>query len=165
LNEKRAATRLFFEDRPAEILDFYAACQMTLPMGSQMARGDVLATLPEWGLKSRCGDLLLRLWCAHHGKLGYIDRIMSVYRRPCEGLEAHKRSSNDHDDRQEVLREFDQETHCAHTGLIQREIARVQEERLRQRARGWYFLLRPRHVIVRFREYANWISRQKHLFG
>jgi len=166
LNEKYAATRLFFEHAPAEILDFATAYQMTLPMPSLMARSDVLATLPEWRLKIRCGDLLFRLWCAHHGNLGYLDRIMSVYRRHGGGLDASTYAQGPrayYDDVLFTYREFDQATRFAHTNLIQREIARMQEEQLRQQTRRWYFLLRPRYIAVRLKEYANWIYRQKNL--
>jgi glycosyltransferase involved in cell wall biosynthesis len=168
LNEKYAAVRLFFETPPAEILDFAAAYQLTLPMASMMARSDVLATLPEWRLKIWCGDLLFRLWCAHHGNWGYLDRIMSVYRRHGGGIDTNRRSQNHkvyYDDVLFTYREFDKATHYTHTDLIQREIARMQEEQLRQRSRRWYFLLRPRYVVVRLKEYANWIYRQKNLLG
>jgi hypothetical protein len=64
-----------------------------------------------------------------------------------------------------IYREFDQATQLTRTNLIQREIARMQEDRLRQQTRRWYFLLRPRYIVVRLREYANWIYRNKQLLG
>jgi hypothetical protein len=167
LNEKYAATRLFFETPLEEIQDFAAVYQMTLPMASQMARSDVLATLPDWRLKIWCGDLLFRLWCAHCGNVGYIDRIMSVYRRYTDGMDISRRSQGPKSYFDDVLytyREFDKATHFVHTDLIQREIARMQERQLRQRSRRGYLLLRPRYVVARLKEYANWIYQRRHLF-
>lgn len=169
LNETYAATRLFFENPPAEILGFAAVYQMTLPVGSQMARSEVLATLPDWRLKIWCGDLLFRLWCAHHGSCAYLDRIMSVYRRHGGGLDASRHAQGHkayYDDVLYTYREFDKATHFAHTDLIQRAIAHMQEEQLRRRLGRWDFFRRPRHYIAgRLRQYANWIYRQKHLPG
>jgi glycosyltransferase involved in cell wall biosynthesis len=168
LNETHAATRLFFETPFQEILDFEAVYQVTLPMASLMARSDVLATLPDWRLKIWCGDLLFRLWCAHHGNFGYFDQIMSVYRRHAGGM-ALDRQLQGHrayfDDVYYTLQEFDKATHFAHTDLIQREIARLKEIQVRHRIRGrWYYLARPSQIIARFKRYADWIDRQEKLF-
>jgi len=166
LNEKYAAARVFFETPPAAILDFAAAYQLTLPTASILARSQVLAVLPDWLLKTWCGDLPLRLWCAHQGNFGYLDQIMSVYRRHTGGSETNMRAQNYRTYYDEVINlyhEFDQATDYAHTELIHREIARLWEGLLRQRLRRWYFLLRPCSIIARFREYANWIYRQKNL--
>jgi glycosyltransferase involved in cell wall biosynthesis len=167
LNEKYAATRLFFEDAPGEIQDFAAVYQMTLPVGSQMARSEVLATLPEWRLKIWCGDLLFRLWCAHHGQFGYLAQMMSVYRRTSGGLDARRHAQGHrayYDDVLFTYREFDQATQFAHADLIQRAVTRMQKEQQRQRLQRWYFFLRPREFIsARVKDYANWIYRQKHL--
>jgi glycosyltransferase involved in cell wall biosynthesis len=167
LNEKYAATRLFFETPLEEIQDFAAVYQMTLPMASLMARSDVLATLPDWRLNIWCGDLLFRLWCAHHGYFGYLDRMMSVYRRHGGGLDASRHSQGHrayYDDVLYTYREFDQATQFAHTDLIQREIARLQENRLLQQLGRGYLLLRPRYVVARLKEYANWIYQRRRLF-
>jgi hypothetical protein len=167
LNEKYAATRLYFESPLEEILDFAAVYQMTLPTASLMARADALATLPEWRLRIWCGDLLFRLWCAHHGNFGYIDRIMSVYRRHSGGLEIGRRLQGHNayfDDVLYTCREFDKATYFVHADLIQREIARMREEQLRQRSRRGYLLLRPRYVLARLKEWARWIHQGRHLF-
>jgi len=168
LNEKYAAARLFFESPPAEILNFAAAYQTPLPTASMMARRHILASLPDWRLKAWCGDLPVRLWCAHHGHFGYLDQMMAVYRRHSGSLEAGMRAQNYktyYDDVVCLYQEFDKATHFAHTDLVQREIARLKEEQLRQQLRRWYFLLRPRSIVVRLKEYANWIYRQKNLLG
>jgi hypothetical protein len=38
------------------------------------------------------GDLLTRLWCAHHGDLAYLPEVMSVYRVHPGGMIMSNRS-------------------------------------------------------------------------
>ena len=167
LNERSAATRLFFETPFGEILDFDDVYQVTLPTGSLMARGDIVATLPEWRLKIWCGDLLFRLWCLHHGSFGYLDRLMSVYRRHAEGVESGKRRGTHeayYSDVLFTLREFDQATRFAHTDLIHLEIARTKEVQLHHRLGRGYVILRPQCVVAQLKEYARWIYQKRHLY-
>ena len=168
LNEKHAATRLLFETPFQEILDFEAVYQVTLPTASLVARSDILATLPDWRLKIWCGDLLFRLWCAHHGKFGYLDQMMSVYRRHAGGATSSREQQGHRayfDDVFYTLQEFDKATNFAHTDLIQREIVRLKEVQVRHRIQGRkYYLARPRQILVRLKQYLDWISRQENLF-
>jgi hypothetical protein len=168
LNEKYAATRLFFETSLEEILDFAAVYQMPLPTASIMARSDVLATLPDWRLKIWCGDHLFRLWCAHHGNFGYLDQMMSVYRRHPGGLDTIRRSQGHkayYDDIYFIYQEFDKATRFVHTDLIRREIARIHQHQLRQQfGLSYTLLLRPQNIIVGLREYAKWINQKRHLY-
>jgi glycosyltransferase involved in cell wall biosynthesis len=168
LNERHAATRLFFEAPFKEILGFADAYQTSLPTASVMARSEILATQPEWRLRIWCGDLLFRLWCLHHGKFGYMDRLMSVYRRHAKGVESGKRRGAHEsyfDDVLFTLREFDQATRFAHTDLIQLEMARMKGDQLRHHAGRGYALLRPQHVVARLREYARWIRQRRNLYN
>jgi glycosyltransferase involved in cell wall biosynthesis len=168
LNERYAAVRLFFETPPAELLDFEAVYQLTLPTPSLMMRSELMANAPPWQAQIWCGDLFLRLWYAHHGKFGYLDQPMAIYRRHSGGLETGLRTrgrNSYYDDVFRTLREFDKSTEFAHTALIQRELARLQEDQLRQRLGRRYFLLRPRYLVTRLQQYRNWLSHQKHLSG
>jgi glycosyltransferase involved in cell wall biosynthesis len=167
LNEATAATRIFFETQPHEILSFDEVCNITTPTAGVMARSDVLATQPEWRLKIWCGDLLARLWCAHHGTVGYLNEIMSVYRRHPGGLDIQMRSQPQkyYEDTLYVYREFDRETNFEHTDVIQRQTLRTQERLLFRRLGRLYFLLRPGQIVARLKEYAGWIDRQKRLNG
>ncbi len=172
LNEAHGATRLYYETPFGETLSFDTGLRITFPTASVMARSAVLASLPEWRLKIWCGDLLFRLWCAHHGGIGYLDQIMSVYRRHPGGLESVKTRDGHKayfDNVYFTLNEFDKETGFAHTGPIQREIARLQREErhLRYRRSGrWYliYLTQPGQIAFRLGKYTHAIRQQRLLF-
>ena len=53
---------------------------------SVMIRAKYVQTLPEWFLKSKSGDIPLYVILAEQGPIGYIDRIMSVYRKNEGGM-------------------------------------------------------------------------------
>lgn len=168
LNERLAATRLFFEAPLKEILDFDDIHAQSLPTASLMVRAEIPASQPEWMLNIRGGDRLFRLWCLHHGKAGYLDRIMSVYRRQAEGLDSAGRHTGHqayYDGILFTLREFDKATGFAHTDSIRREIKRLRRDQLHLRLGPVYHLLRPGHGIVRLKEYAKWIRQKRHLFN
>ena len=166
LNERLAATRLFFETPFKEFLDFEDVYRFPLPTASVMARADILATQPEWTLKIWCGDLLFRLWCLHHGPFAYLDRVMSVYRRQGGGLEVNRKRGGGQayfDDVLFTLREFDQATGGAHADAIRSEIGRMRRDRAQQRWGLAYALLHPSHLAMRLKEYAK-VIRQKRTF-
>jgi glycosyltransferase involved in cell wall biosynthesis len=168
LNERLAATRLYFETPFQEILDFDAIYTQSLPTASVMARADILATLPEWRLKIWCGDLLFRLWCLHHGPFAYLDKIMSVYRRHDKGLEVSRRRSRSQayfGDVLFTLGEFDKATGFVHTDAIHREIARMQQHRSQHRLGFLYAILHPGHFKMRVREYLKVIRQKRGLFN
>ena len=168
LNERLAATRLFYETPFKEILDFDDICRSTLPTASVMARADILATQPEWTLKIWCGDLLFRLWCLHHGPFAYLDRVMSVYRRQGGGLEVNRKRGGGQayfDDVLFTLREFDQATGFAHADAIRREIDRMRRDRAQQRWGLGYALLHPTHLLMRLKEYAKVIRQKREFFN
>lgn len=56
-----------------------------IPTASMLFRSDVINDLPEWDVNIINGDFLLQLWCAHHGKINYIDEAMCVYRKDIHG--------------------------------------------------------------------------------
>ena len=45
----------------------------------------IMLEKPEWYLKSPVGDLVMMFWLASHGKVAYLDEVMSVYRIASEG--------------------------------------------------------------------------------
>lgn len=168
LNERRRATRLYFEKPFSQILAFDDIYSQSLPTASVMARADILATLPEWRLNIWCGDLLFRLWCLHHGPFAYLDAFMSVYRRHDQGLEVSRRRGGYQsyfDNVLFTLGEFDKASGFAHTDAIQREIARMQRDRSRQRLGFLYALLHPEHLTLRVREYLTVIRQKRGLFN
>lgn len=52
---------------------------------SMLFKADLAKKLPDWALKAPVGDVPLMLWLAVHGKIGYIDRNMAVYRKSTPG--------------------------------------------------------------------------------
>src|SRR5205823_4249963 len=59
--------------------NFIAGC-------TPMVRKDALDTFPEWYHNLLWGDWPLYILCALHGKIGYIDEILGVYRIHSEGF-------------------------------------------------------------------------------
>jgi glycosyltransferase involved in cell wall biosynthesis len=168
LNERLAATRLYFETPFTAMLDFDDIATQSLPTASLMARAEILATLPEWRLKIWCGDLLFRLWCLHHGPFAYLDEIMSVYRRHEAGLSAQRWRLGHQAHFHDVLfalREFDKDTRFVHTDSIRREIARKRQEQVRRRFGFGYLIFCPRHFMKLIREYAHVIRQKRGLFN
>jgi len=53
---------------------------------SVMMRSQFVQTLPEWFFESKSGDIPLYVILAEQGPIGYIDRIMSVYRKNEGGM-------------------------------------------------------------------------------
>jgi glycosyltransferase involved in cell wall biosynthesis len=143
---------------------------LAIPTASVLARGDILVSLPEWRRDIRYSDLLLRLWCAHHGDLGYLGEVMSVYRihpggmiMSNQSLELHFSSVID------IYRRFDQETAHRYTDLIEQVIKGINKEyrfeRMKKRL-GWIvFLMRPDVVVERIRKYANLYTRYRKMYS
>jgi len=59
--------------------NFIAGC-------AAMFRKDALGSFPEWYYDLPYGDWPLYILCAQHGKIGYIDEILGVYRIHSDGL-------------------------------------------------------------------------------
>ena len=145
---------LFLRSAMKEMLTFEDACQTTIPTASVMARSEILATLPEWRVKIWCGDVLFRLWCAHHGNLGYLNEIMSVYRRHPGCLRIMMRPLRERRYAEEMFlyREFDKETHYQHTAIIQAWVREVEGRFQRERLGRLYFLLHPDRFIAKLKK-------------
>jgi len=169
LNESKTFGRLCFESPFPETMDFnqvHGNCGIIPPMVSIMARGEVLATLPAWRAKIKFGDVLVWLWCAHHGNYGYLNEVMSVYRRHSGGITTSFKPGNAarHSDIISIYRRFDIETQYNHTDVIQVRIRCAED--MRQRARlGWlYFVLHPGHLTRRVKKYIHLISAEQRLW-
>lgn len=164
VNQDCFGARFFFTSTMKETLTFAEACHTGMPMPSVLARSEILATLPAWRSKVWCPDVVLRLWCAHHGNLGYLNQVISVYRRHPGGMNASMRPFREKRFAEEMYlyREFDKETHYQHTDLIQKMIEQTNERFHRERV-GWflYYLLRPHKTIAKIKEYYDMIDRQR----
>lgn len=167
LNGGHSSATLFYTDVMPDTWTFAQLSGISTPMASHLARSDVLASLPEWRLKIWCGDVLFRLWCAHHGPVGYLNEVMAVYRWHANGLtnkviaQAEKRFS-------EIIylyQQLDHDTGYRHHDALQAQIRKEQEAWRRQRL-GWrYYLLRPGRFIARLKQYARAVARYRNGFG
>ena len=165
LNETNAVTRLFFETPPKEILDFARACQIRTPTASVMARSDILATLPEWRLNIWCGDLLFHLWCAHHGNLGYLNEIMSVYRVHANGMSASfSRQKKAYEGVIFLYEKLDIETHYQHSVLLKVMMGQVQEGLQCNRNMTAYYITHPIKFLARLRKHLQALRRYRSLY-
>ncbi len=166
VNGDNSSARLYYTDAMPDTLTFAETSRISTPVVSHLARSDVLASLPEWRLKIWCGDVLFRLWCAHHGKVGYLNDVMAVYRRHSNGLTARviaqpkKRFS----ETIFLYQQFDRETGYQHTDLMQKLVKREREAWRRQQL-GWrYYLLRPGTFVARLKQYAQAVARYRRGF-
>jgi glycosyltransferase involved in cell wall biosynthesis len=165
LNETNSVTRLYFETPPKEILGFADACQIHTPTASVMARSDTLASLPEWRLKIWCGDLLIHLWCAHHGNLGYLNEIMSVYRFHAGGMSASfSRQKKAYEGVIFLYKQFDIETHYKHTDLLKVLIGEVEEGHRCNRNMIVYYITHPIKFLARLKIHLQALRRYRSLY-
>jgi len=155
VKESDFGVRLYFTSAMKEMLTFADACQNTIPMASIMARSEILARLPEWRLDLWCSDIAIRLWCAHHGNLGYLNEIMAVYRRHPGGLSISMGPLREkrYSDEIYLYREFDKETGYQHTDVIQARMRQVEAKFQRERLGLFYFLLHPDKFVAKVKQY------------
>jgi glycosyltransferase involved in cell wall biosynthesis len=71
--------------KPFSVLeDLWQCC--FIAGATPMFRKDVLGKFPEWYYTMSVGDWPLYVLCAQHGKIGYMDELLAVYRIHGEGL-------------------------------------------------------------------------------
>lgn len=166
INETNTFGRLFADFSFTKLLDFEEACAVSIPTASIMARSEILASLPEWRRNLSYGDELIRLWCAHHGKLGCLNEIMSVYRRHAGGITSMGKaySTKQHNERMFMYRELDKETRHEHTAIIQARIQQATGLYERERMGWFYFILHPSQFISRMKKYISLIKLEQKLW-
>ena len=119
---------------------------------SILARRSFMEALPPWRAEVLCGDLVVRLWGAHVGKIGYLRDVMSIRCRHAGGLSmraGHRRMAA------EALKAyalFDEATQRRHHRLVR---ARIVFERQHARLGSLVYWLHPGHACRRFREYRT----------
>lgn len=157
------AVGLFYETPQPERLDFAQTCNLNIHTSSMMARSAILATLPAWRLEVWCPDLVFRLWCAHHGSLGYIDDILSVYRIHGKSAVAKTRANQRHayDQVCYVYQKLDEETNFVHTEILQAQIKRKRDEYRHVSHPKLYYLRQPGKLFARLGAYWRVIQRYR----
>ena len=161
LSPEKAAARLYFEKTIQSGLEFDEVCDLHTPTASVMARSEILATLPEWRTQVWCSDVVMRLWCAHHGKLGYLSDIMAVYRVHRGGMIAANRTrlAKSLAEEKFLYRELDKDTNYQHTAVLQAKVRQVEERYRRSMGGKWFYLTHPGQISRRLREYVRALKR------
>lgn len=118
-----------------------------IPTASILARRTFLESLPEWRTQFVCSDLVVRLWSAHVGKIGYLNHIMSLKRQHSTGLTATTGRKRMADEALKVYKKFDEVTDYQYTDLIQQRIA---FDKQYQRLGSLFYLLHPKQAIERW---------------
>lgn len=166
VNEDNSSARLFFASDMPETLTFAEISQISTPTTSHLARSEVLAGLPEWRLKIWCGDVLFRLWCAHHGKVGYLNEVMAVYRRHSTGLSARVIAQPEKRFTETIYtyQQLDRETGYQHTDALQK-LVRQEKDAWRRQQLGWrYYLIQPGKFVARLKQYIQAVARYRNGF-
>jgi glycosyltransferase involved in cell wall biosynthesis len=154
--------RICFVGRMKEILDFDDVLLMSIPTASLVGRSIVLNTLPDWRVKILNNDRLIRLWCAHHGPLGYINDVMSVYRKHAGGMINNMKNLYKERYSSSVLlcQEFDKATQYQHTKQLRVFVKRALEYRQRAQWGRIYYLLHPNQSIAKLKGICRAIKRR-----
>jgi len=157
------AVGLFYETPQPETFDFAQACSLGIHTSSMMARRDILATLPPWRLEVWCPDLVFRLWCAHHGNIGYIDDTMSVYRIHNRSVVAQTSANRlkTYEQVRHVYQKLDEATNFQHTEVLRAQIRLAEEAFWHISHPRLSYLRKPGKLFARLGEYWHAIKRYR----
>lgn len=115
---------------------------------SVLARREFLETLPAWRTGLLCGDLVVRLWGPHVGRIGYLPDVMAVQRNHAGGMNTmlgHRRMV---ESAIQAYRRFDEAT----GGRYAREIRdRIRFEQQYIRFGPLAYLLHPAKAAARIK--------------
>jgi len=115
---------------------------------SILARRSFLDALPAWRTQVLCGDLVVRLWGPHAGRIGYLNAIMALRRRHTGGLSVQTGHRRMAEEAVKAYRLFDEATGGRYARLVRDRIA---FERQYARLGTLCYLWRPSRARDRFR--------------
>lgn len=90
---------------------------------SIVARRTFLDALPVWRTEVLCGDLVVRLWGPHAGRIGYLDEIMALRRRHAGGISMRTGQRRMAEEALKAYRLFDDATGRRYSRLVRRRMA------------------------------------------
>ena len=117
---------------------------------SILARRSFLDALPPWRTGVLCGELVVRLWGPHAGRIGYLPDIMAVRRRHAGGISMRAGSRRMAEEALKAYALFDEATHYQYHALVR---ARMAFERQHARFGPLAYLRHPRQAWQRFQAY------------
>jgi len=121
--------------------------------GSLMMRASVYYQLPTWRGKVCAPDVVIKLWGAYQGKVGYLPELMSVYRKHSGGMTSNLTPKEFFLDLIYICEEFDKATDFQFTKYLQQAIKINKEQyhryQLRRKIGYLYFVLFPHITIQR----------------
>lgn len=119
---------------------------------SILARRSFLDALPPWRTEVLCGDLVVRLWGPHAGRIGYLRDIMAIRRRHSRGISMRSGPRRMATEAIKAYARFDEATNRQYHRLVR---ARIAFERQHARFGPLAYLLHPGQAGQRFREYRT----------
>lgn len=131
-----------------------------IPTASFLFRSEILNNLPDWEGRIINGDFLLQLFCAHYGKIYYIDEPMCVYRKDISGNAVTSTELYENKFRFEqfykLLDLFNKETNYIYDDLIVQTKKNKQRNYKYSRSKRKYgllhYFLKPANSIRKLRE-------------
>ncbi len=145
INKAHEAVRFYFHRPLSQLLPFEEIYLTSLPSASLLGRAAILNTLPEWRRKIVYADRVLRLWCAHFGPLGYLNEVMSVYRRHPGGITTIMAKSRRewYENTLFLCKEFNIATNYQHAALMHHFLESAKHSYQRSSWGRAYYLLHP----------------------
>ena len=120
-----------------------------IPSASMVLRKEYITPLPEWFKDIYNGDYALHLLLADKGKIGYIDEVMSVYRKAPGSLSFKHKITTDYINNEliKLFHFFNKETGFKYDKQIQRKIVKLEKQiklyKHKQKSKFLYYLRNP----------------------
>lgn len=90
---------------------------------SILARRSFLDSLPAWRAEVLCGDLVVRLWGPHAGRIGFLKEVMALRRRHAGGLSMRTGHRRMMEEAIKAYRLFDEATGGRYARLVRDRVA------------------------------------------
>lgn len=120
-----------------------------IPSASMVLRKENIMPLPGWFQEIYNGDYALHLLLANKGKIGYIDEVMSVYRKAPGSLSYNPKITTEYVNNKiiKLAHFFNEETGFKYDNQVQRKIAQLEKRiklyKLNQKSKFLYYLRNP----------------------
>jgi len=99
-----------------------------VPACSPMFRRKTIASMPAWYSDSRFGDWALNIIAAEHGRLGYLDEVLGIYRMHGRGLWSGLNRVQQLDAVIEFLKQIDSNLGRRYARDIARSVSKLRDE-------------------------------------